>query len=83
MLLAYKRAQSVYTDVIRGALALRRQGAEPNRLQLSRVAWRIKRALGAARLPLGLESEPSVGEVITAYARWLKACPTVVTAAAR
>ncbi|MGW3735772.1 phosphotransferase [Streptomyces sp. NPDC005148] len=73
VLLAYKRAQSVYTDVIRGALALRRQGAEPNRLQLPRIAWRIKRVLGAARLPLGLESEPSVGEVITAYARWLKA----------
>ncbi|MFF1844342.1 hypothetical protein ACFVW9_21745 [Streptomyces sp. NPDC058217] len=55
------------------ALALRRQGAEPSRLQLPRIAWRIKRVLGAARLPLGLESEPSVGEVITAYARWLKA----------
>ncbi|MGW0938274.1 phosphotransferase [Streptomyces sp. NPDC002666] len=72
VLLAYKRAQSVYTDVIRAAVALRGPDGRPNRRQLPRLAWRIKGALDAARKPLGLTVEPSVREVIGAYNRWLR-----------
>lgn len=72
VLLAYKRAQSVYTDVIRAAVELRGPDGRPNRRQLPRLAWRIKGALDAARKPLGLTVEPSVREVIGAYNRWLR-----------
>ncbi|MFE4945564.1 phosphotransferase [Streptomyces sp. NPDC056641] len=58
LLLAYKRVQSVYTDVIRTALLLgeargRARGALP------RAAWRIQRVLAAARdTSGGADQEP-------------------------
>ncbi|MEU8709288.1 aminoglycoside phosphotransferase family protein [Streptomyces sp. NPDC048565] len=75
-LLAYKRLQSVYTDVIRGAIALEQPGAAPVRLPVT--AHRIREVLTRARVPLGLRTPPSLREVRGAYARWL----TGVTASA-
>ncbi|MFE7108316.1 phosphotransferase [Streptomyces sp. NPDC057575] len=72
VLLAYKRAQSVYTDVIRAVLALRGPGPEPDLRRLPLVAWRVQQALAAARQPLGLRSVPSVRQVISAYANWFR-----------
>ncbi|MFJ2094522.1 phosphotransferase [Streptomyces sp. NPDC087901] len=80
VLLAYKRAQSVYTDVIRAALALRGSDGRPDWQRLPRLAWRIKGALEAARGPLELTVEPSVREVIAAYVRWFRDHPPTVTA---
>ena len=51
----YKRAQSVYTDVIRAALALGRRHPELDLDQLQKVAGRVRQALAAARRPLGLQ----------------------------
>ncbi|MFD0023386.1 phosphotransferase [Streptomyces sp. NPDC058382] len=80
VLMAYKRAQSVYTDVIRAALVLRGPDGEPNLRQLPRVAWRIRAALGAAHRTLGLTREPVVREVAAAYLRWLRAQPPAAAA---
>lgn len=69
LLLAYKRVQSVYTDVIRTALLLgegRGRSARPgpgsglNLRLLPRAAWRIQRVLAAAaQEPSGAERELS------------------------
>lgn len=72
VLLAYKRAQSVYTDVIRTALALG-PGPEPQWRMLSQAARRIRKVLAAAVEPLGLPRVPTVQEVGGAYVRWFAA----------
>ncbi|MFD9842321.1 phosphotransferase family protein [[Kitasatospora] papulosa] len=72
-LLAYKRAQSVYTDVIRGAIGLERPGPGPAPVRISLTAHRVREVLSRARVPLGLGSVPSVREVMSAYDRWLRA----------
>ncbi|MDF6043296.1 aminoglycoside phosphotransferase family protein [Streptomyces sp. JH14] len=66
----YKRAQSVYTDVIRAALALSRRPPELNLDQLQKVAGRVQQALAAARRPLGLQAVPTLRQVAAAYATW-------------
>ncbi|WP_405797615.1 phosphotransferase [Streptomyces sp. NBC_01506] len=80
VLLAYKRLQSVYTDVIRAARSLedspdsrdsRQDGAATTRRRLSPVAWRIQRVLDTAREPLGLVSVPTRGQIMAAYRHWL------------
>ncbi|WUW22689.1 aminoglycoside phosphotransferase family protein [Streptomyces sp. NBC_01463] len=82
VLLAYKQAQSVYTDVIRAALALGGLTEEQRRRQLPRAARRIERALGAARRTLGLTCELSADEVAAVYVRWFGDRPPAVTASA-
>ncbi|MFI6124778.1 phosphotransferase family protein [Streptomyces sp. NPDC051064] len=70
ILLAYKRLQSVYTDVIRGAIALEQPGPALERLPVT--AHRVREVLARARAPLGLASLPSLREVMGAYDRWLR-----------
>ncbi|MFF3359094.1 phosphotransferase [Streptomyces sp. NPDC002917] len=72
VLLAYKRAQSVYTDVIRTALDLG-PGPEPQWRLLSQAARRIRKVLAAAAEPLGLPRVPTVQEVGGAYVHWFAA----------
>ncbi|WP_329039564.1 aminoglycoside phosphotransferase family protein [Streptomyces sp. NBC_00178] len=72
VLLAYKRAQSVYTDVIRGAIALEQPGAGPAWSRLPVTAHRVREVLERAREPLGLDAVPSLREVMAAYTRWLR-----------
>lgn len=79
VLRAYKRAQSVYTDVIRAALVLHGLTGEAARWQLPQLASRIKGVLTAARRPLGLRAVPTADEVAAAYARWLRAHPPSAT----
>jgi hypothetical protein len=72
VLLGYKRAQSVYTDVIRTVLALG-PGPEPQWRLLSQAARRIRKVLAAAAEPLGLPRVPTVQEVGGAYVHWFAA----------
>ncbi|MGW0780530.1 phosphotransferase [Streptomyces sp. NPDC002913] len=81
-LLAYKRVQSVYTDVIRGAIALEQPGAGPALARLPVTAHRIREVLSRARVPLGLDSVPSLRRVMAAYARRLHGQSAGVTASA-
>ncbi|MET9476094.1 phosphotransferase [Streptomyces sp. NPDC002922] len=71
----YKRVQSVYTDVIRAALALSQRHPEPNLGLLPLIAGRVRQALTAARHPLGLRAVSTFPEVMSAYARWLRTRP--------
>lgn len=71
-LLAYKRTQSVFTDVIRAAEALGPRD-DPNWRLLPRAAWRVWRALAAAAGPLKPESVPTLAQVVSAYTNWLRA----------
>ncbi|MEU0127492.1 aminoglycoside phosphotransferase family protein [Streptomyces sp. NPDC006289] len=80
VLLAYKRAQSVYTDVIRGAIALEQPGTGPAWSRLPVTAHRVREVLERAREPLGLDTVPSLREVMGAYARRLHGREPGVTA---
>ncbi|MFC4608241.1 phosphotransferase family protein [Streptomyces maoxianensis] len=71
VLLAYKRAQSVFTDVIRTALALG-PGPEPNWRILPRAAWKLQRVLAAAQEPLALAGVPTLRQVMSAYTSWFR-----------
>ncbi|MFJ2263947.1 phosphotransferase [Streptomyces sp. NPDC087844] len=68
-LIDYKRAQSVFTDVIREALSL---DGEPDRhrRELARPAEKLCRILTAAILPLGLDFVPSPSRIAAALDRW-------------
>ncbi|MBG0854275.1 aminoglycoside phosphotransferase family protein [Streptomyces spinoverrucosus] len=72
LLIDYKRAQSVFTDVIRVALAL---DAEPDvdRRRLGQAGLKLRKILAAAAVPLGLESVPGVQRIATALMRWHRA----------
>ncbi|MFI6288063.1 phosphotransferase [Streptomyces sp. NPDC051018] len=79
-LLAYKRVQSVFTDVVRAAKVLETgaQGQEaPGRTdgnwRVLRAARKVRRALVAARVPLGLPAVPTLTQVRTVYLNWLRA----------
>jgi hypothetical protein len=67
--LAYKRVQSVFTDVIRQAYAV--AAAPPRRLaeQLDRTAGVVSAVLRAAEGPLGLAHVPGRRAIEAAYAR--------------
>ncbi|QCX77488.1 Phosphotransferase enzyme family protein [Streptomyces sp. YIM 121038] len=67
-LLDFKRAQSVFTDVIRAALML--EAEERAEGALERAAGRAHSALGAARHALDLKSVPSYADTMDALARW-------------
>jgi hypothetical protein len=70
-LLSYKRAQSVFTDIIRTALALG-PGPEPNWRILPRAAWKVQRVLATAQEPLDLRSVPTLRQVMSAYTSWVR-----------
>ncbi|MFD6990273.1 phosphotransferase [Streptomyces sp. NPDC059943] len=74
VLLAYKRLQSVYTDVIRAARSLE-DDSEVNRRRLSAVSWRIQRVLDTAREPLGPVPVPTRRQIMSAYRNWLAVTP--------
>lgn len=67
--LAYKRLQSVYTDVIRGADSL---GARPAAAALRRMAERLADVLEEAREPLGMPQPPALPAVRGALAAWCR-----------
>ncbi|WP_329120584.1 aminoglycoside phosphotransferase family protein [Streptomyces sp. NBC_01465] len=71
VLRAYKRAQSLFTDVIRTALTLG-PGSEPDRQKLPLSAWRVRRALALAAEPLGMGRVPTLRQVMTAYSEWFR-----------
>ncbi|MFD7968521.1 phosphotransferase family protein [Streptomyces clavifer] len=81
VLLAYKQAQSVYTDVIRGALALVHPAGGLNRRLLPGVAWRVQQALAVARPVLGARAAPTLRQVVGAYLRWFGSRPAVTASA--
>ncbi|MBD0425001.1 aminoglycoside phosphotransferase family protein [Streptomyces sp. TRM S81-3] len=72
LLIDYKRAQSVFTDVIREALSLG-HGAYASGPRLAHVAARLYKILADAALPLGLESVPAPSSIGTALVRWQRA----------
>ncbi|MFF8596776.1 phosphotransferase family protein [Streptomyces sp. NPDC015220] len=68
LLIDFKKAQSVFTDVIRGALALG-PDPDPDPVRLADTGARLSRTLAAAVVPLGLESAPGPRHVVAALAR--------------
>lgn len=69
LVIDFKRAQSVFTDVIRSAMAV----AEGD--SVLRVARRLRNVLVAGARPLALEQVPSWAQVAAALQRWrLSAC---------
>ncbi|MGW3097260.1 phosphotransferase family protein [Streptomyces sp. NPDC001102] len=68
VLLDFKRAQSVYTDVIREALAL--GAGEDAEAELDQAGWKLQAILAAAAEPLGLDPVPSQGKIMAALRRW-------------
>ncbi|MFD7700063.1 phosphotransferase family protein [Streptomyces caelestis] len=71
LLLAYKRAQSVFTDLIRAALSLG-PGPDPDRRRLGRTGGRLSRILAEAAVPLGLGSVPAPDRIADALLRWCR-----------
>ncbi|MEU7212523.1 MULTISPECIES: phosphotransferase [unclassified Streptomyces] len=69
LLLGYKRAQSVFTDVVREAVSLGRAARSPGP-RVALAAARLHGVLCAAALPLGLDSVPGPAEIGTALVRW-------------
>ncbi|WP_327682807.1 phosphotransferase [Streptomyces sp. NBC_00467] len=74
VLMAYKRVQSVITDVIRTAEEIR-AASEADEQVLPDAARKVRRVLAAAQEQLGLTSVPSLHRVMAAYADWLKSSP--------
>ncbi|GHH90905.1 phosphotransferase [Streptomyces capillispiralis] len=69
LLMDYKRAQSVFTDVIRAALSPG-SGPGPGRDRLDRAGGKLNRILAGAAVPLGLASVPDPDRIAGALARW-------------
>ncbi|MGA5445831.1 phosphotransferase [Streptomyces umbrinus] len=68
-LLAYKKAQSLFTDVIRETQSLVVMGRFDRR-RLRVASWKVWDVLWAAAEPLGLTSPPSLLEIEAALLRW-------------
>lgn len=72
-LLDYKRAQSVFTDVMRTALSLESDAGSERRLgNLFFAALRLRGILADAAVPLGLESVPGPHRIATELRRWCR-----------
>lgn len=86
-LLNYKKAQSVFTDVIRESLSLSlppgphgfleplervESGQEPDPIRLSQAGRKVHNVLTAAADPLGLEKVPSPQKIKGALAQWYR-----------
>jgi hypothetical protein len=73
--LTYKRLQSAYTDVVRGVARLRERAGDLDGGDgglLRNTAALARRALIAAREPLGLESAPTLAAVEAAFSSWVR-----------
>ncbi|MGW8374187.1 aminoglycoside phosphotransferase family protein [Streptomyces sp. ODS28] len=68
--LAYKRVQSVFTDVVRQAIAVRDARPEELPQQLGVTAKTVHHVLERAAGPLGLDAVPAPGAVEDVYAEW-------------
>ncbi|MGW2821539.1 phosphotransferase [Streptomyces sp. NPDC001443] len=68
LLLDYKKAQSVFTDVIRVALSLD-TGAEPCERRLGHAVRKLRDVLASAAGPLGLEAVPTSAAIASALVR--------------
>ncbi|WP_420907356.1 phosphotransferase family protein [Streptomyces scabichelini] len=77
----YKKAQSVFTDVIRESLSLTLHpgpleplgaGQEPDPIRLSQAGRKVHNVLTAAADPLGLETVPSPQKIKGALAEWYR-----------
>ncbi|MGC0383518.1 phosphotransferase [Streptomyces sp. SAI-129] len=71
-IVGYKRAQSVFTDVIREAISLGRQARSPGP-GVRLAAARLHGILADAAPPLGLESVPDPAAIGAALVRWSRA----------
>lgn len=71
-LLEYKRAQSVFTDVIRESLSLDTPLERDARHAYRRAANKVREVLVAAAAPLGLDTVPSTQEISSALASWYR-----------
>ncbi|MEU6845969.1 phosphotransferase [Streptomyces sp. NPDC046716] len=72
LLLAYKRAQSVFTDVIRSALTLRNAGRAVDRTGLlAATARKLHSVLLHGAPPLGVISVPATRSIATIMREWL------------
>jgi hypothetical protein len=67
-LLAFKKAQSVFTDVIRLSLSLR-DGPRINWVKLPSVVGKLQTILTDAAVPLGLAEIPSRSRIAAALVR--------------
>ncbi len=81
VLLEYKRVQSVYTDVIRGALALEQPEGALDRRTLPEVARQVQLALAAAQEVPGMPTAPALHEVARAYRWWVTSRPSFTASA--
>lgn len=70
-LLDYKKAQSVFTDVIRTSQSLR-LAPKATRSLLRRASWTVWDVLSRGAHPLGVEEVPSVSAIESALARWFR-----------
>ncbi|MDC0770236.1 aminoglycoside phosphotransferase family protein [Streptomyces sp. HD] len=68
VILAFKRAQSVFTDVIRQALTLRSDA-----LSVVRAAGQLRQVLERGAEPLGMASVPSRRQIAASLAAWQRA----------
>ena len=73
--LAYKRIQSVYTDLLREARTLRATGTATCRT-FRRVGVRVHSVLARAQHVLGLTRVPSVRRISAVYADWYRIEPS-------
>lgn len=67
-LIGFKKAQSVFTDVIRLSLSLR-DGSGINWVKLPSVVRKLQAIIAAAAVPLGLTEVPSRSRIATALVR--------------
>ncbi|MDX2762644.1 aminoglycoside phosphotransferase family protein [Streptomyces europaeiscabiei] len=70
-LLDYKKAQSVFTDVIRTSQSLRLE-PKVDRSLLRTATWTVWDVLSRGARPLGVERLPSVSVIEAALVRWLR-----------
>ncbi|MGW0824910.1 phosphotransferase family protein [Streptomyces sp. NPDC002845] len=70
-LLDFKKAQSVFTDVIRTSQSLA-LAPRADRDRLRKAGWKVWDVLRSAAQPLGIESVPGVLETESALTRWLR-----------
>jgi len=68
-ILAFKRAQSVFTDVIRLSLSLR-DGSHLDEARLPSAVRKLRTIMRAAAKPLGLAEVPSGTRIAEALVRW-------------
>ncbi|MGW4020370.1 phosphotransferase [Streptomyces sp. NPDC005009] len=69
LLMDFKKAQSVFTDVIRAALALD-PGQGTDRRRPEGTGRKLRRVLTEAAVPLGLASVPAPDRIADALVRW-------------